>query len=146
LEDAPTSYQQQPQSFPKPDSSLVIPVSRRGMFRLRGNYHMMSFWIAVVTSQYPTTNNQLRTSSNPRQQPTIYDEKQWSKLYRERDSILGQNPGHPDVQNSQFSHYPIMLLIKPMIWMPMTPTVNDSIQPRLLSRQSLSGMASDATT
>ncbi|GJT89614.1 hypothetical protein Tco_1078459 [Tanacetum coccineum] len=37
--------------------------------------HMMSFLTAVVTSRYPTTNNQLRTSSNPRQQATIYDGK-----------------------------------------------------------------------
>ncbi|GJZ83970.1 integrase, catalytic region, zinc finger, CCHC-type containing protein [Tanacetum coccineum] len=36
---------------------------------------MMSFLTAVVTSRYPTTNNQLRTSSNPRQQATIYDGK-----------------------------------------------------------------------
>ncbi|GKB59800.1 hypothetical protein Tco_0915986 [Tanacetum coccineum] len=34
---------------------------------------MMSFWTAVVTSRYPTTNNQLRNSSNPRQQATIND-------------------------------------------------------------------------
>ncbi|GJW81640.1 retrovirus-related pol polyprotein from transposon TNT 1-94 [Tanacetum coccineum] len=33
--------------------------------------HMMSFFTAVVTSRYPTTNNQLRNSSNPRQQATI---------------------------------------------------------------------------
>nr|GEU30118.1 hypothetical protein [Tanacetum cinerariifolium] len=31
----------------------------------------MSFLTAVVTSRYPATNNQLRTSSNPRQQATI---------------------------------------------------------------------------
>nr|GEZ98850.1 hypothetical protein [Tanacetum cinerariifolium] len=35
--------------------------------------HMMSFLLAVVTSHYPTTNNQQRNSSNPRQQATIYD-------------------------------------------------------------------------
>ncbi|GKE29882.1 hypothetical protein Tco_1445266 [Tanacetum coccineum] len=35
--------------------------------------HMMSFLIVVVTSRYPTTNNQLRNSSNPRQQATIND-------------------------------------------------------------------------
>ncbi|GKG12297.1 integrase, catalytic region, zinc finger, CCHC-type containing protein [Tanacetum coccineum] len=40
----------------------------------------MPFLTAVVTSRYPTTNNQLRTSSNPRQQDpcqqaTIYDGK-----------------------------------------------------------------------
>nr|GEV53859.1 hypothetical protein [Tanacetum cinerariifolium] len=34
---------------------------------------MMSFLYVVVTSRYPTTNNQLRNSSNPRQQATIND-------------------------------------------------------------------------
>nr|GEU98679.1 hypothetical protein [Tanacetum cinerariifolium] len=33
--------------------------------------HMMSFLTSVVTSRYPSTNNQLRTSSNPCQQATI---------------------------------------------------------------------------
>ncbi|GKG48202.1 hypothetical protein Tco_0510087, partial [Tanacetum coccineum] len=33
----------------------------------------MSFMTAVVTSRYPTTNNQLKNSSNPRQQATIND-------------------------------------------------------------------------
>nr|GEV20351.1 hypothetical protein [Tanacetum cinerariifolium] len=33
--------------------------------------HMMSFLTVVVTSRYPPTNNQLRNSSNPRQQATI---------------------------------------------------------------------------
>ncbi|GKF94207.1 hypothetical protein Tco_0283907, partial [Tanacetum coccineum] len=32
---------------------------------------MMSFLLAVVTSRYPTTNNKLRNSSNPRQQAII---------------------------------------------------------------------------
>ncbi|GJX26647.1 reverse transcriptase domain-containing protein [Tanacetum coccineum] len=36
---------------------------------------MMSFLSAVVTSCYPTTNNQLGNSSNPRQQATINDER-----------------------------------------------------------------------
>ncbi|GJU42353.1 hypothetical protein Tco_1195310 [Tanacetum coccineum] len=35
--------------------------------------HMMSFLTVVVTSCYPTTNNQLRNSSNPKQQATIND-------------------------------------------------------------------------
>nr|GFC21156.1 hypothetical protein [Tanacetum cinerariifolium] len=33
--------------------------------------HMMSFLTSVVASHYPATNNQLRTSLNPRQQATI---------------------------------------------------------------------------
>ncbi|GKC73443.1 hypothetical protein Tco_1119326 [Tanacetum coccineum] len=35
--------------------------------------HLMSFLSAVIISHYPTTNNQLRYSSNPRQQTTIND-------------------------------------------------------------------------
>nr|GEW80451.1 hypothetical protein [Tanacetum cinerariifolium] len=35
--------------------------------------YMMSFLSAVVTSRFPTTNNQMRNSSNPRQQATIND-------------------------------------------------------------------------
>nr|GFC63524.1 hypothetical protein [Tanacetum cinerariifolium] len=35
--------------------------------------HMMSFLTSVVTYRYPATNNQLQTSSHPRQQATIND-------------------------------------------------------------------------
>ncbi|GKD69100.1 RNA-directed DNA polymerase, eukaryota, reverse transcriptase zinc-binding domain protein, partial [Tanacetum coccineum] len=35
--------------------------------------HMMSFLSTFITSRYPTTNNQLRNSLNPRQQATIND-------------------------------------------------------------------------
>ncbi|GJS51981.1 hypothetical protein Tco_0625343 [Tanacetum coccineum] len=38
--------------------------------------HAISFLSAVVTSRYPTTNNQLRNSSNLRQQATINDERE----------------------------------------------------------------------
>ncbi|GJV58101.1 retrovirus-related pol polyprotein from transposon TNT 1-94 [Tanacetum coccineum] len=37
--------------------------------------HVMFFLTDVVTSRYPTTNNQLRNSSNPRQQATINNER-----------------------------------------------------------------------
>ncbi|GJV30904.1 hypothetical protein Tco_1391304 [Tanacetum coccineum] len=69
---APTSYQQQQSD---PDSGLVVPVFQKGDDPIDAIYHMMSFLTAVVTSRYPTTNNQLRTSSNPRQQATIYEGK-----------------------------------------------------------------------
>ncbi|GKG15671.1 hypothetical protein Tco_0357994, partial [Tanacetum coccineum] len=65
---------QQPE-FSQPDSDLVVPVFQKGDDPIDAINHMMSFLTAVVTSQYPTTNNQLRTSSNPRQQATIYDGK-----------------------------------------------------------------------
>ncbi|GKD49008.1 hypothetical protein Tco_1277984, partial [Tanacetum coccineum] len=76
LEYAPTTYQQQQPEFSQPDSSLVVPVFQKGDDPIDAINHMMSFLTAVVTSRYPTTNNQLRTSSNPRQQATIYDGKE----------------------------------------------------------------------
>ncbi|GKF79306.1 integrase, catalytic region, zinc finger, CCHC-type containing protein, partial [Tanacetum coccineum] len=57
------------------NASLVVPVFQKGDDPIDVINHMMSFLTAVVTSRYPTTNNQLRTSSNPRQQVTIYDGK-----------------------------------------------------------------------
>ncbi|GJS58369.1 retrovirus-related pol polyprotein from transposon TNT 1-94 [Tanacetum coccineum] len=60
---------------PYQSSHLVVPVFQKGDDPIDAINHMMSFLTAVVTSRYPTTNNQLRTSSNPRQQATIYDGK-----------------------------------------------------------------------
>ncbi|GJR80382.1 hypothetical protein Tco_0151167 [Tanacetum coccineum] len=68
VEYAPTACQQQHPEFSQPDSGLVVPVFQKGDDPIDAINHMMSFLTAVVTSRYPTTNNQLRTSSNPRQQ------------------------------------------------------------------------------
>ncbi|GKF47062.1 integrase, catalytic region, zinc finger, CCHC-type containing protein [Tanacetum coccineum] len=54
---------------------------------------MMSFLTAVVTSRYPTTNNQQRTSSNPRQQATIYDGKVTVQPVQGRQTTYGSNTG-----------------------------------------------------
>ncbi|GJR87089.1 hypothetical protein Tco_0211100 [Tanacetum coccineum] len=50
---------------------LTVPVFQRGDDLIDVINYVMSFLTAVVTSRYPTTNNQLRYSSNPRQQATI---------------------------------------------------------------------------
>ncbi|GKA33890.1 retrovirus-related pol polyprotein from transposon TNT 1-94 [Tanacetum coccineum] len=63
---------QQPE-FPQPDSGLIVLVFKQGDDPIDAINHMMSFLSAVVTSRYPTTNNQLRNLSNPRQQATIND-------------------------------------------------------------------------
>ncbi|GJT37787.1 hypothetical protein Tco_0937652 [Tanacetum coccineum] len=74
LEYAPTINQQQQQpEFPQLDLGLTVPVFKQGDDPIDAINHMMSFLLAVVTSRYPTTNNQLRNSSNPRQQATIND-------------------------------------------------------------------------
>nr|GEU97370.1 hypothetical protein [Tanacetum cinerariifolium] len=57
--------------FSSPETGLVFPVFQKGDDPIDAINHMMSFLTAVVTSRYPATNNQLRTSSNPLQQATI---------------------------------------------------------------------------
>ncbi|GJS02615.1 integrase, catalytic region, zinc finger, CCHC-type containing protein [Tanacetum coccineum] len=52
---------------------LTILVFKHGDDLIDAINHMMSFLSVVVTSSYPTTNNQLRNSSNPRQQAPIND-------------------------------------------------------------------------
>ncbi|GJR87146.1 retrovirus-related pol polyprotein from transposon TNT 1-94 [Tanacetum coccineum] len=59
--------------FSQLDSGLTIPVFKHGDNPIDAINHVMSFLSTVVTSRYPTTNNQLRNSSNPRQQATIND-------------------------------------------------------------------------
>nr|GEZ92175.1 hypothetical protein [Tanacetum cinerariifolium] len=72
---APTIIQQQQHEFPLLDSGLTILVFKQGDDPIDVIKHMMSFLSAVVTSRYPTINNQLRNSLNPRQQATINDDK-----------------------------------------------------------------------
>ncbi|GKA64040.1 hypothetical protein Tco_0763646 [Tanacetum coccineum] len=69
-----SAYQSHLHTHPQ-HSSLVVPVFQKGDDPIDAINHMMSFLTVVVTSRYPTTNNQLRTSSNSRQQATIYDGK-----------------------------------------------------------------------
>nr|GEX70673.1 hypothetical protein [Tanacetum cinerariifolium] len=59
--------------FSSPETGLVVPVFQKGDDPIDAINHMMSFLTSVVTSRYPTINNQLCTSSNPRQQATIND-------------------------------------------------------------------------
>ncbi|GJZ36217.1 retrovirus-related pol polyprotein from transposon TNT 1-94, partial [Tanacetum coccineum] len=74
IEYAPTvNKQQQQPEFPQLDLGLTILVFKKGDDPIDAINHMMSFLSAVVTSRYLTTNNQLRNSSNPRQQATIND-------------------------------------------------------------------------
>nr|GEZ75862.1 hypothetical protein [Tanacetum cinerariifolium] len=64
------SINQQP-DFSQPNFGLIVLVFQKGDDPIDPINHMMSFLTDVVTSRYPPTNNQLRNSSNPRQQATI---------------------------------------------------------------------------
>nr|GFB52285.1 hypothetical protein [Tanacetum cinerariifolium] len=60
---------QQSSEYSPPEAGLVLPVFQKGDDPIDAINHMMSFLTAVVTSRYPATNNQLRTSSNPQYSP-----------------------------------------------------------------------------
>ncbi|GJU63340.1 integrase, catalytic region, zinc finger, CCHC-type containing protein [Tanacetum coccineum] len=63
----PALYEMTPATI----NSFNVPVFQKGDDPIDAINHMMSFLTAVVNSRFPTTNNQLRKSSNPRQQATI---------------------------------------------------------------------------
>nr|GFC54514.1 hypothetical protein [Tanacetum cinerariifolium] len=62
--------------------------------------HMMSFLTAVVTSRYPTTNNQLRTSSNPRQQTTINNGRVTIQPIQGRQNFVSAGSSRPFTSGS----------------------------------------------
>ncbi|GKF67370.1 hypothetical protein Tco_0197049, partial [Tanacetum coccineum] len=66
-------YQPQQTEFPALDFGLAVPVFNKGEDPIDAINKMMSFLSTVVTSCFPSTNNQLRNSSNPQQQATIQD-------------------------------------------------------------------------
>ncbi|GJZ39787.1 hypothetical protein Tco_0586350 [Tanacetum coccineum] len=61
--------------FPQIDSSLAVPVFKQGDDPIDAINKIMPFMSTVITSCFLTTKNQLRNSSNPRQQVTIHDGK-----------------------------------------------------------------------
>ncbi|GJR93354.1 hypothetical protein Tco_0265528 [Tanacetum coccineum] len=73
--DSPVHHQSQQAEFPQLDTGLAAPVFKPGDDPIDAINKMMPFLSTVITSRFPSTNNQLRNSSNPRQQETIQDGK-----------------------------------------------------------------------
>nr|GEW30182.1 hypothetical protein [Tanacetum cinerariifolium] len=69
VEYTPAVHQQS--EFSQPDTGLIVLVFQKGDDPIDVINRIMSFLTVIVTLRYPPINNQLRTSSNPRQQATI---------------------------------------------------------------------------
>ncbi|GKB37365.1 hypothetical protein Tco_0882307, partial [Tanacetum coccineum] len=67
------------------ESSLAVPVFKQGDDPIDAINKMMSFLSTVITSRFLSINNQLRNSSNTRQQETMYDGR-CLKPKRKRDA------------------------------------------------------------
>ncbi|GJW42182.1 hypothetical protein Tco_0070981 [Tanacetum coccineum] len=59
--------------FPQIDFRLAVPVFKQEDDPINAINKMMSFLSTIITFCFPSTNNQLKNSSNPRQQETICD-------------------------------------------------------------------------
>nr|GEV75550.1 hypothetical protein [Tanacetum cinerariifolium] len=88
----------QQSDFSQLDSGLIVSVFQKGDDPIDAINHMMSFLIAVVISRYPPTNNQLRNSSNPRQQATINNGRVTVQPIQERHNSLATGKGHMSKQ------------------------------------------------
>nr|GFA52536.1 hypothetical protein [Tanacetum cinerariifolium] len=86
-----------PSEFSSPETGLVVPVFQKGDDPIDTINHMMSFFTSVVASRYPTTNNQLRTSSNPRQQATINN----GRVLQEDELEFLADPGTTESSSNQ---------------------------------------------
>nr|GEU48354.1 transposase (putative), gypsy type [Tanacetum cinerariifolium] len=101
LEYVPTVNQQQQPEFSPLDLGLNVPVFKYGGDPFDAINHIMSFLTSVVTSRYPTTNNQLRNSSNPRQQATINDGRVTLQPVQGRQTTFAAEEGHMSKQCTQ---------------------------------------------
>nr|GEV79763.1 integrase, catalytic region, zinc finger, CCHC-type, peptidase aspartic, catalytic [Tanacetum cinerariifolium] len=86
--------------FSPPDIELVVLVFQKDDDPIDAINHMMSFLTAAVTSRYPATNNQLRTSSNPYQQATINNGRVTIQPIQGRQSSMTAGSSRPYTSGS----------------------------------------------
>nr|GEU62443.1 hypothetical protein [Tanacetum cinerariifolium] len=89
-----------PSELSSPKTGLVVPVFQKRDDPIDSINHMMSFLTSVVTSRYPTINNQLRTSSNPRQQATINDGRVTIQPIQGRQNHMSAGSSRPFTSGS----------------------------------------------
>nr|GFA16330.1 hypothetical protein [Tanacetum cinerariifolium] len=89
-----------PSEFSSPETGIVVLVFQKGDDPIDAINHMMSCLTSVVTSRYPATNNQLRTSSNPRQQATINDGRVTIQPIQGRQNHMSAGSARPFASGS----------------------------------------------
>nr|GFA46321.1 hypothetical protein [Tanacetum cinerariifolium] len=93
IEYAPIAYN--PSEFSSPETGLVVLVFQKGDDPIDAINHMMSFLISVFASRYPATNDQLQTSSNPRQQATINNGRVTIQPIQGRQNFVSASSSRP---------------------------------------------------
>nr|GEY43085.1 hypothetical protein [Tanacetum cinerariifolium] len=86
---------QQSSEYSPPEAGLVVPLFQKGDDPIDAINHMMSFLTSVIASWYPATNNQLQTSSNPRQQATINNGRVTIQPIQGRQNFVSAGSSRP---------------------------------------------------
>nr|GEV61737.1 integrase, catalytic region, zinc finger, CCHC-type, peptidase aspartic, catalytic [Tanacetum cinerariifolium] len=86
--------------YSPPETRLVVLVFQKRDDPIDAINQMMSFFTAAVTSRYPATNNQLRTSSNPRQQATINNRRVTIQPIQGRQNFMSVGSSRPFASGS----------------------------------------------
>nr|GEV72386.1 hypothetical protein [Tanacetum cinerariifolium] len=105
----PLPKKQSQAEFPQLDSGLVVPMFQQGEDLIECINKAIAF-LSAVASKFPPSNNQLKTSSNPRNQATIQDGRVTVQQVQRRqhqsyaDPIISEAPvSHQTIpQNSAF--------------------------------------------
>nr|GEW75407.1 hypothetical protein [Tanacetum cinerariifolium] len=95
LEIAYAPMDQHSSEYSPPEAGIVILVFQKGDDPIDAINHMMSFLTSVVASRYPATNNQLQTSSNPRQQATINNGRVTIQPIQGRQNFVSAGSSRP---------------------------------------------------
>nr|GEW95361.1 hypothetical protein [Tanacetum cinerariifolium] len=82
------------------EAGLVVLIFQKGDDPIDAINHMMPFLTEVVTSRYPATNNQFRTSSNPRQQATINNGRVTIQPIQGRQNYMSAGSSRPFASGS----------------------------------------------
>nr|GEY76656.1 retrovirus-related Pol polyprotein from transposon TNT 1-94 [Tanacetum cinerariifolium] len=85
------------------ERTTVVSVFQKGDDPIDAINHMMSFLTSVVASRYPATNNQLRTSFNPRQQTTINNGRVTIQPIQGRQNHMSTGSSRPFASGQTFT-------------------------------------------
>nr|GEV09286.1 hypothetical protein [Tanacetum cinerariifolium] len=101
---------QQSSKYSPPEAGLVVPGFQKGDDPIDAINHMMSFLTSVVASRYLATNNQLRTSSNPRQQATINNGRVTIQPIQGRQNFVSAGSSRPRKRNAELFKDKVLLV------------------------------------
>ncbi|GJZ91884.1 hypothetical protein Tco_0663949 [Tanacetum coccineum] len=101
---SPSVTQHSQADFPQLDSGLAVPTFQQGEDPIECINKAMAF-LSAMASRFPPSNNQLRTSSNPRNQATIQDGRVTVQQVQGRQSQSFAGTGNRGIATTSRGNY-----------------------------------------